>query len=180
MSEGQRPGRWFRLVYRSRKADRVHKVLVALRQAEVPLILEEEDREGVVHVLGADSSLRAGSLWSVFIPEHGYRVTRFGLRKLGFPITTDREGRGTRRSGGNEHVTVAIWLIVLLAASFALFLALQFWRGALEVDREEAIRWVVALGGIALLIGLPITLLGLDARRWVRSRRRRFVADSQG
>jgi hypothetical protein len=174
--QGSIPGKWFELLFRSPKEERVRQVLATLQVAEIPVILEEEDPQGVVHVLAKDTPLAVGCLWSVFVPDASLRLARRTLRKLPFPITTDPKGKGSRRSDVAQRGQVILWTMVLLASIFALVVVVQVWRGALTISREEFRNYILALGGIALAIGLPLFLVWQDSTRWLRARRRRFVA----
>jgi hypothetical protein len=174
--QGTIPGRWFELVFRSRKAERVQHVLATLRVAEIPVILEEEDHQGVVHVLVEKTPLAVRGIWSVFVPEASLRFARSKLRKLPFRITTDREGKGSHRTEVARYGQVMLWTGVFVASVLALIVVIQVWRGVLTISREDFLNFSLALGGVAIVLGLPIFLAWEDARRWLRARRRRFVA----
>jgi hypothetical protein len=169
------PGRWFGMVFRSPKAERVEQVLATLRVAEIPLILEEEDPEGVVHVLAEETPLGERGLWSVFVPEASLRLARRTLRKLPFRITTDPKGSRSHGEDARRRNQVILWTMVLLAAIVALVAVVQVWRGEMVLDAGEIGKGLLILGGVSLAIGLPILIAWRDSRRWLRARRRRFV-----
>jgi hypothetical protein len=174
--EVQIPGKWFQMVFRSPKAERVERVLATLRVAEIPVILEEEDPGGVVHVLAQETPLGAAGLWAIFVPEASLRLARRTLRKLPFPIRTDRDRAGSRPGDAARRGQVALWTTILMASILALAVAVGVWRGNLNVSREDLLTGALAAGGMAVAIGLPIYLACRDAARWVKSGRRRFVA----